>query len=352
MLLQKGVKPAVCLIYHSNPMFFYKSCDPQGLRLDEFLCMYRFEVSGRPKPGMLPIRAVVALTGLNPDTIRAWERRYGAIEPARTNGGTRQFSEEDVSRLICLKELRERGYALQTLATLPTSELAAMRRSQEPPVQPSRPTQPPLSPEQQGYLDAIEELDVGAARQKLATMTEDLGNLQLIISVAIPIMWEVGRRWSEGTLGTAPERLVRAQLKSLMTRRLELIPTTAGARRLLFTTPAGQLHEFGILAGSVLAKEAGFDVLYLGPDLPTEDIIWSVARSNADILVLSVVRRMSEEEMNQMERLVNTVSPNVPVWIGCPPGHPLASRIPRATFISSIDDFQMVASSLLSDASG
>jgi methanogenic corrinoid protein MtbC1 len=213
-------------------------------------------------------------------------------------------------------------------------------------------TQPPLTHDQQAYLAAIERLEVGAALEKLNAMSQNLDNLQLIMGVAIPIMWEVGRRWSEGTLGTAPERVVRAQLKSLMSRRLEQIPTPVGARRLLFTTPAGQLHEFGILAGSVLAKEAGFDVLYMGPDLPTEDIIWSVARSDADVLVLSVVRRMSEDEMQQVERLVNTVSPNVPVWIACPPDHPLASRIPRATFISSILDFQEAASSLLSEEGG
>jgi hypothetical protein len=58
---------------------------------------------------------------------------------------------------------------------------------------------------------------------------------------------------------------------------------------------------------------------------------------------------MSEDEMRQMERLVGTVSPNVPVWIGCPPDHPLAARIPKATFISSIEDFQSAAAALLAD---
>lgn len=299
--------------------------------------------------GMLPIRAVVARTGLSPDTIRAWERRYGAVQPVRSAGGTRQFSEEDITRLLCLKELRERGFALQTIAQLPTNELVSMRSGEGAVTEPTRPTQPSLSSEQQAYLDAIENLDAGKALEQLRNMSEGVGNLQLILGVAIPIMWEVGRRWAEGTLGAAPEHLVRAQLKSLMTRRLEQVPTAEGARRLLFTTPAGQLHEFGILAGSVLAKEAGFDVLYLGPDLPTEDIIWSVAKTKTDILVLSVVRRMDEEQMRQMDRLVDTVAPNVPVWIGCPPDHPLIRRTPKATFISSIEDFQLAAASLLSD---
>lgn len=311
--------------------------------------MYRDSVSDLARSGMLPIRAVVARTGLSPDTIRAWERRYGAVRPVRSAGGTRQFSEEDITRLLCLKELRERGFALQTIAQLPTNELVSMRRGERAVAEPARPIQPSLSSEQQAYLDAIENLDAGKALEQLRNMSEGVGNLQLILGVAIPIMWEVGRRWAEGTLGAAPEHLVRAQLKSLMTQRLEQVPTAEGARRLLFTTPAGQLHEFGILAGSVLAKEAGFDVLYLGPDLPTEDIIWSVAKTKTDILVLSVVRRMDEEQMRQMDRLVDTVAPNVPVWIGCPPDHPLIHRTPKATFISSIEDFQLAAASLLSD---
>ena len=98
---------------------------------------------------------------------------------------------------------------------------------------------------------------------------------------------------------------------------------------------------------AVLLKEAGFDVLYLGPELPAEEIIWAVAQSKADVLVLSVIRRMSEEEMGQVERLVETLAPRVPIWIGCPPGHPLKERTPRASHISSIQEFQAVVAELL-----
>ncbi len=310
--------------------------------------MYRFTVSDTDRSALLPLRAVVARTGLNPETIRAWERRYRAIQPVRTEGGTRKFSEEDVTRLLCLKALRERGFGLQALAELPTSELVSMSRSGQDIAPRPQPLQPPLSLEHEAYLQAIERLDAPAALAQLKAMTDGVGNLQLILGVTTPIMWEVGRRWSEGTLGVAHEHLVSAQLKRILMGRLEGIPAPEGAPRLMFTTPAGQLHEFGILAGSVLAKEAGFDVLYLGPNMPTEDIIWSVAQSRADVLVLSVVRRMDEEQMQQMERLVDTVSVRVPIWIGCPPDHPLITRLPKATFISSIEDFQGAASALLS----
>ncbi|MGB5810409.1 MAG: MerR family transcriptional regulator [Polyangiales bacterium] len=300
---------------------------------------------------LLPLRLVVARTGLKPETIRAWERRYGAVHPARTPGGTRMFSEEDVSRLLHLKALRDRGRGLISIAKLPTERLAEMAGAerQHAPPEP-REAPPPLSEEQQTYLTHIEKLDARGASAILDGLTRKLGNVEVLVKVAIPIMWQVGHRWTEGSLGVAQEHLVSAQLRRLLLGRLDKIDSPPNAPKLLFTTPAGQPHEFGILAGSVAAKEAGFDVLYLGPELPAEEIIWSVAQSKADVLVLSVIRRMSEEEMVQVERLVETLAPRVPIWIGCPPGHPLKSRTPRASHISSIQEFQSVVAELLQSA--
>jgi methanogenic corrinoid protein MtbC1 len=279
---------------------------------------------------LLPLRLVVSRTGLKPETIRAWERRYGAVHPERTPGGTRRFSEEDVARLLHLKTLRDRGRELMPIARLPTERLAEM-----------------VDEEQQQYFSAIETLNAREASRLLKSMTDGLGNVELLVRVAIPLMWQVGNRWGEGSLGVAQEHLVSAQLRQMLLSRLDEIETPAQAPKLLFTTPAGQPHEFGILAGSIAAKEAGFDVLYLGPELPAEEIIWAVAQSQADVLVLSVIRRMSEEEMGQVERLVDTLAPRVPIWIGCPPGHPLKARTPRASHISSIQEFQAVVAELL-----
>jgi DNA-binding transcriptional MerR regulator len=279
----------------------------------------------------LPLRLVVSRTGLKPETIRAWERRYGAVHPARTPGGTRMFSEEDVARLLHLKALRDRGRGLISIAKLPTERLAEMVEAERQGA-PTRVEQapPPITEEQEKYLESIERLDAREAASRLKALTEGLGNVQLLVQVAIPIMWQVGHRWSAGTLGIAAEHLVSAQLRRLLLGRLDEI-------------------EFGIVAGSVAAKEAGFEVLYLGPELPAEEIIWAVAQSKADVLVLSVIRRMSEEEMVQVERLVETLASRVPVWIGCPPGHPLIARTPRASHISSIGAFQTVVAELLQD---
>jgi DNA-binding transcriptional MerR regulator len=66
---------------------------------------------------LYPIRAVAKLTGLSIDTLRAWERRYAAVEPQRDDRG-RLYSETDVRRLHLLRAAVERGHAIGRLATL------------------------------------------------------------------------------------------------------------------------------------------------------------------------------------------------------------------------------------------
>jgi DNA-binding transcriptional MerR regulator len=296
-------------------------------------------------PRYFPLRAVVQKTGLTAETIRAWERRYSAVTPERSPGGTRLFSQDDIHRLIQLKTLRDRGRGIHDIAQLPTTTLQELVEAEQKQTQSAAPFQ--LKPSQESYLRSIEILDSAGAREQLDDLAKDLSNVRLLLEQVIPIMWEVGNRWSSGKLGIAQEHLVSYQLRRLILGRLLDIPPARSGPKLLFTTPAGHLHEFGILAGALAAAEVGLDILYLGPNLPTEEIVWSVAQSRADILVLSVVRNMSEQDKQELLRLISTVAPRVPVWVGCPPGHPIVAETDLATFISSIEDFQCNMSQLL-----
>ena len=75
---------------------------------------------------LYPMRVVTRLTGLHPDTIRAWERRYDAVIPQRTNGNTRMFSAGDVRRLSILRELVDHGHAIGHIASLSDEALAVL----------------------------------------------------------------------------------------------------------------------------------------------------------------------------------------------------------------------------------
>ena len=73
-----------------------------------------------------PIRVVTTRTGLTPDLLRAWERRYGVVTPTRSTGGQRLYSDADVERLAMLHRAVLSGRAIRTVAELTDDELAAL----------------------------------------------------------------------------------------------------------------------------------------------------------------------------------------------------------------------------------
>ena len=74
------------------------------------------------------IGAVSRLTGIAPDTLRVWERRYGTVTPFRSETGTRLYSQDDVGRLALIKALVDRGDAISCVANLSKAELEERAR--------------------------------------------------------------------------------------------------------------------------------------------------------------------------------------------------------------------------------
>src|SRR5512134_238210 len=77
-----------------------------------------------------PVRLVAARTGLTPHVLRAWERRHKVVDPARTEGGQRLYSDLDIVRLRLLHRLTESGYPIGRIAALPLTELERMVREE------------------------------------------------------------------------------------------------------------------------------------------------------------------------------------------------------------------------------
>src|SRR3954468_20227311 len=76
-----------------------------------------------------PVRLVASRTGLSPHVLRAWERRYGVVNPTRSEGGQRLYSDLDIERLLRLRRLAERGHSIGRIGTLGVSELVELEKA-------------------------------------------------------------------------------------------------------------------------------------------------------------------------------------------------------------------------------
>lgn len=311
---------------------------------------------GAPERGLYPMRLVTKLTGLSADTIRAWERRYGAIEPRRSAGNTRRFSAEDVRRLVLLREATARGHAISSVAKLGVEELEALvgpprdREAREATLGPemARPASSAadtggpgrgLSELRLEYLEAVGRFDARGAYEILMRAATFLDRRELVFEVVLPIVREVGARWSRGQLGVAQEHMVTSQLRSVLSSMLRFAPPASDATQVLLTTPSGHRHELGILVAALLAASRGIDPLYLGPDLPADEIHWAVKMSRARAVVLSIARDVAPAEAQEIPVLVEQLTRSVEVWIGLPREHLLARALPTARIFHDFGEF-------------
>jgi PAS domain S-box-containing protein len=130
----------------------------------------------------------------------------------------------------------------------------------------------------QPIVAAIESFDYPAANAELGRLAALLPAREFVGSVVFPLMRLVGERWHNGTLTMAQEHMTSALLRSLMGSMVRLHSPSTQPVRILFATPSGELHEFGVLAAAMLAGARGFEPLYLGPNLPAAEIVAAAER--------------------------------------------------------------------------
>jgi DNA-binding transcriptional MerR regulator/methylmalonyl-CoA mutase cobalamin-binding subunit len=254
----------------------------------------------RPEEPKHPIQVVSRRTGVSADALRAWEKRYGAIEPQRVNGSRRLYSDADIERVRLLSRAVAAGRRISQVAQLSTEELAALiaedaREEAAPRLrtgggdgQTSR-DEATASAEVDSCMEAVRQLDLPRLESILLDAQVRMSTPAFLEEVLCPLLHRVGEEWEGGQLRIAHEHLATAALKTLIQPlgSSRLVPPSAPA--VVVTTPAGQQHELGAMMASVIASTAGWRPIYLGPNLPSVEIAAAARQAEASAVLLSLV---------------------------------------------------------------
>ena len=262
--------------------------------------------------GRYPIGAAARLTGIGLDRLRAWERRYGAVVPEQGPRG-RLYSEADIQRLVLLRDLVERGHAIGQIARLTDGRLRGLLTTAAAIAAPPGNGRPELRP----MLEAVERLDYAEANRLLGLSAALLAPRDLVHMVALPLIRTVGAGWHEGRFTIAQEHMLTAVLRSLLGNLVRLHAPARSGVTLLLATPAGEPHEFGILAAALLAAGSGSGLLYLGPDLPSHEIVGAARRSGARVIVLGIAgESASKAVVGAVSQIARQKADSTELWIG------------------------------------
>lgn len=260
----------------------------------------------RAVDGTYPVRAAARLTGLSPELLRAWERRYGAVQPIRTAGGTRRYTAADLERLRLLKAAVDAGCRIGQIAHLRPDELAAR----------AAPVPAPVAAPLDDVLEALQRLDEAETRRLMALQLSALGPARFARDFAAPLLREIGERWAAGEIGIAPEHLATGVVRAMVGSALHPNAVSRRGPRIVFATPTGESHDLGLQMAALTALGGGASPVYLGPELPADELVAATRRSEAAALALGLVTIETAEAAEIVRTVRRRLPDRVRVWLG------------------------------------
>ena len=244
--------------------------------------------------GLLRIGELSKRTGVSPELLRAWERRYGLLQPQRSTGGLRLYDEDDLERVSRMQRHLAEGLA--------AAEAAALA------------SEGPDEPEALGVDPAAARRDLGAALEAfdepyaqavLDSLLSSTSLDSLLRDVVLPYLHELGERWQRGEASVAQEHFASAVLRGRLLGLARGWGRGFGPRALLACLP-GEQHDLGLIAFGLALRARGWRIAYLGGDMPIESVSGAANAVDPAFVVLSAVDpesfRRFEAELRALAR--------------------------------------------------
>ena len=239
---------------------------------------------------MYTIKQAALRSGVNVALLRAWERRYGIVEPMRTDSGYRLYDEAAIERLRAMRSLVDAGWSARQAAERVTSaspeEIGVMA-----PAEPDGGAEvPPLESTIDAFVGGATRIDPGAIERALDDMFA-AGSFERIVEDRLfPALRALGDAWGSGTVDVAGEHAASGAVARRLSMAFEAAGSPTGGRPpILVGLPPGTRHELGALAFATAARRAGLPVVYLGPDVPVQSWIAAVAQTGARAITFGVL---------------------------------------------------------------
>ncbi len=292
------------------------------------------------------VRVTALRTGLTPHVLRAWERRYQVVVPSRSEGGQRLYSDLDVQRLVLLRRLTERGHSIARLAGASQEDLERTARDDGGPRSVERKPLAAVSGSEDfrlAALNAARRLDAAELHVVLERAAVTLGVPAFLDQVVSPTLRGIGDGWSDGTVSIAQEHLASGVVRRVLGWILRVYEIGNSAPRLVVATPPRQVHEMGAMLAGAAAAAEGWDVTYLGADLPIAEILASVGQVDARGVALSIVYPAIDPGLvSDLEELRMGLGSRTPLLLGGFAASQDRERLTTlgAQVVDSLDDFR------------
>ena len=231
--------------------------------------------------GKYSIKELEQLSGIKAHTIRIWEKRHHLVEPSRTAGNIRFYSDEDLKKIINVSLLNNQGVKISKIVTLTGEEM--------------RQKVAELSEAKNSvdiYIDqlviAMVDMEEEQFEKILSNLIIKFGFQRAVLEIVYPFLEKIGILWLTNNISPAQEHFISHLIRQKLIVAIDALtiaPKTA--MRVLLFLPEGELHELGLLFYYYIAKKEGFRTYYLGQTVPYNDLKLVVETHQPQLIISS-----------------------------------------------------------------
>lgn len=276
------------------------------------------------KKRIYSIKYVADQTGIPPHLIRTWESRYKAVNPERTESNRRIYCRRDILRLRLLKGAVDAGHQISRIAGESTTDLKQLLGLKDDRIPKPAPLQQNTNSkisDAKIYLEQALKATLGLDPDELTRVMSDaaihLTRRQWVDRLMVPLFKEIGDLWSSGKMKIVNEHLASNCARNILWDMLRTVEITSGAPKIVIGTPVGQWHELGALAAALAAVEAGWRPIYVGSNLPAEELASAVSQFGAISIGLSITHSLGDTRIKpELIKLRRFLGRDFPILVG------------------------------------
>lgn len=234
-------------------------------------------------------------SGIKPHTIRIWEQRYNALQPARSEGNTRYYSSDQLRRLLNIVSLMESDYKVSELCTMPDEQLSEMVLERK---------NATASEATEYYVSQLISAGMAYQQDRFEELFEEClanyGLSQTYKIVIYPMLVRVGLMWSANAIPSVQEHFISNIVRQKILRTIDtLAPAGPEAEKWVLFLPEDEYHEIGLLFAAFIIRESGRKVVYLGSSVSADAVLTAVDDVKPQYLLLFQVRYNQIEDVQK-----------------------------------------------------
>lgn len=281
------------------------------------------------------IKDLENLTGIKAHTLRIWEKRYQILEPKRTETNIRYYNNDDLKKILNINLLNKGGFKISKIASLKDDEIKTKANNLLKDKNSSE------SKEIYALTQSIIKLDTSEIEKILEKEYQEKGILRLYKETITPLLIRMGELWQLSTLNISHEHLFSNTLRKFIIVKTDEVKAEKQLNKsvLIFLTK-GEHHEIPILFYNYFLKSFGWDSIYLGANVPTEDLRLAIIQKNPDLVFTSMIINVTGDRFHRNLDSILEIIPEKKLCLSTT--KPIKNKdelYPRLNSINSYDDF-------------